>query len=63
MVKFYVAAVKILAGTPRVHSFDATRVWVDCNIEDVVVLIPWLVRNWVMYKVNRIYMYNVYAYG
>lgn len=75
MVKFYVAAaiiekenfdvkaIKILAGSPRVHSFDATRVWVDCNIEDVVVLIPWLVRNWVMYKVNRIYMYNVYAYG
>lgn len=35
-----VKAIKILAGTPRLHSFDATRVWVDCNIEDVVVLIP-----------------------
>ena len=31
---------KILAGSPRILNFDCSRVWVDVNINDVVVKVP-----------------------
>ena len=31
---------KILAGSPRILNFDCTRVWLDVNINDIVVQIP-----------------------
>ena len=33
-------AVKILSGTPRILNFDINRVWVDINVEEVVVKKP-----------------------
>ena len=35
-----VKAHKILAGSPRILNFDCSRVWIDVNINDVVVLVP-----------------------
>ncbi|KGN56897.1 hypothetical protein Csa_010510 [Cucumis sativus] len=35
-----VEAVKILSGTPRILNFDINRVWVDINVEEVVVKKP-----------------------
>ena len=35
-----VKAHKILAGRPRILNFDCSRVWVDVNINGVVVLVP-----------------------
>ncbi|CAO2826554.1 unnamed protein product [Amaranthus hypochondriacus] len=35
-----VKAQKILAGSPRILNFDCGRVWLDVNINDVVVQIP-----------------------
>ncbi|CAO2826555.1 unnamed protein product [Amaranthus hypochondriacus] len=31
---------KILAGSPRMLNFDCGRVWLDVNINDIVVQIP-----------------------
>uniref|UniRef100_A0A9I9EBS5 Glu S.griseus protease inhibitor-like n=1 Tax=Cucumis melo TaxID=3656 RepID=A0A9I9EBS5_CUCME len=36
----YVTAIKILVGSPRSLNFNDTRVWVDCDEEDVVVKVP-----------------------
>ena len=35
-----VKAQKILAGSSRILNFDCSRVWVDVDIKDVVVLVP-----------------------
>ena len=36
----HVKAQKILAGSPRDRKFDRSRVFVDVNINDVVVVVP-----------------------